>query len=522
MKKGLFILIIVAFSSYNVFAQLIDKGFRKTIKNFYVNEKILDFTWQTPEIDISQNHNEDSKDCKLAIDDNNTLYLVYNDDKQVNDAIQKIWFTKKTEGGTWEAPIVLDGDWPTTPYNEIGANATMPNIAVAPNGDIYVIWLMWDFPGRILTYTKYDASADAWNVIDTISQAQGSLDSWYFPQIYCTDSSNPVIFWGQDDRTGTNECYMKYNDGTSWSDDILISENDSFDAAEPKITKLPGNKSIVIFREGVDADTIAVKYRIYDEITHTLSPIKRVPGAEYLSNTYYHNFKIALKNQQTALMGMWVYESGTNPVVNKFIVWNYDISNDEFVKSTNELIFSESSSINQKYFDIKFNQNEECAFVYSNSYDHYIYYTEYDETNGFSTPVRISTQPAVAAGEVPSIAFDSNNNLHICFADDRYDTNNDGYLDRDIFYLEGAENTTFSEKLITQNNFNIFPNPVKNKIHIITNKAQGNKIIIYNSLGDDVKEVFSTENETDINIEDLKPGMYFIKIGNEIQKIIKL
>jgi hypothetical protein len=523
--KNISFLLTFAILSNILFAQTFEsyKGERQSNNHLlYSNQspKTLDIDWPVEEIDLSQNHNEDSKDCKMVIDGNNTIHVIYNDDRIVNDASQKIVYTKKEDGGDWTTPLVLDADWPTTPYSEIGANATMPNFDVAPNGDIYVVWLMWDFPGRILTYRKFDASLNSWTDFDTISQAGGSLESWYFPQIYCTGDNRPIVFWGEDDRSGTYECYFKYYNNGQWSDDILFSEDDEFAAKEPKIAKLSNNKCIVIYRENVHADTIAVKYRIFDETTNTLSAPKRVADAEYLTNTYYHNFEIVPFNSDNAIMGMWRYQTGTNPVQNKIHVWNYNVSTDLFTKSEHTLDFAESSSINQKYFDIAVNDYEEVAFVYSNAYDNNLFYAEYDINSGFSSNGVISTMPAVAATEVPAIAFDDDHNLHIIFADNRFDQNGDGYLDRDILYIYGdniSGNLQFEEAKIISN---VFPNPAIDFINVSNIDDYTNFKIL--DLNGNVIKTGSINSYDKIDIQDLNQGIYFLKLQENSFRFIKI
>ena len=529
MKKILPLVIVAFLSSLMLNAQVEtnEKGLTKTVKSknlLNTSNKNLDFSWQDPETDLSNNHNEDSKDSKMVMGDDETLYVIYNDDRdqEFDDATQKVMVTKKTVGGTWTTPECIDAGWPHTPYNEDGVNATMPNIAVSPNGDLHACWLMWDFPGRILAYAKYDAASSTWLQPDTISQANGSLDSWYAPEIYSTDDNNPVIVWAQDDRTGSNEAYMKYFDGTNWSDDISISVEDEFEAYDPAIVKMPNQKCLITFIEQTDADNQALKYCIYDETDHSISTLQIVPETTFGTDLYYNNFDLELKNDNEVLMSMWTYETGTNPVVNKFIVWNYDINADQFTKSAQEFVNSESGSINQKFMDIAFNSNGECAFVYSNSYDDHLHFVEFDETTGFGTPQQISTMPAVPAGAIPSIAFDADDNLHVIFDDNRFDQNNDGYLDRDVLYTKASPNTTFIKESITNNNtsYVLSPNPAQNQITISNVQLTINDVEIIDITGKNCLSNIIVRGNT-IDISNLENGVYFLKVGQETKKFIK-
>ena len=524
MKQILPIILLISGLTLSAQIQTSNKGIKREVsqKQYNLSEnRYLDFSWQTPETDLSQNHNEDSKDSKMVMDDNGTMYVIYNDDKAgVDDALQKILVMQKTINGDWTTPEVIDAGWPYTPYHENGVNGTKPNICISPNGDLHAVWLMWDFPGRILAYAKYDANTSTWLQADTISQAGGSLGSWYFPEIYSTNDNKPVIVWAEDDRTGTKEAYMKYHNGTNWSDDILVSTDDNFQAIDPKIVKLPNNKCLISFIEQIDETTMAIKYCIYNEADHTRSDLQIIPQTQYSTSTYYFNAELKLKNNNEVIMGMWSYEEGTNPVVNKISIWNYNITTDEFTKSENEFVSSESGSINQKYFDIAFDSDGDCAFVYSNSYDNNLHFVQYNQTVGFGESEIISTLPAVAAGTVPSIAFDTDNNLNVIFDDNRFDQNNDGYQDRDVLYLRGNPQNVFVEEIISnESSLSIYPNPANNLI-VVTNLANED-IQILDITGKIIRLVKSNETKQSIDISDLQKGIYFIKVGQETQKLIK-
>ena len=64
----------------------------------------------------------------------------------------------------------------------------------------------------------------------------------------------------------------------------------------------------------------------------------------------------------------------------------------------------------------------------------------------------------------------------------------------------------------------IFPNPTKNIINI-KNITEIKKIKIFDYLG---KEVLTqTENNNEINVENLSKGIYLIEINSENQKVYK-
>ena len=64
----------------------------------------------------------------------------------------------------------------------------------------------------------------------------------------------------------------------------------------------------------------------------------------------------------------------------------------------------------------------------------------------------------------------------------------------------------------------IFPNPTSDILNIVT--SQPTLIQIFNTNGQMVKEQ-SIQNSQTISIENLPIGIYYIKIGNQTQKLIK-
>ena len=93
--------------------------------------------------------------------------------------------------------------------------------------------------------------------------------------------------------------------------------------------------------------------------------------------------------------------------------------------------------------------------------------------------------------------------------------------------LKSLYNQTFEKDLFEviiiddhskDNTLLIYPNPAKDYINII---GENNLTIdIYNSLG---QKIYSeeSENSTTIKTSDWTPGIYFVKINNQVYKVIK-
>jgi hypothetical protein len=69
------------------------------------------------------------------------------------------------------------------------------------------------------------------------------------------------------------------------------------------------------------------------------------------------------------------------------------------------------------------------------------------------------------------------------------------------------------------NKITLYPNPAVNTIKLTLNNTPADKIIIYNNLGQVIKQFAVTKNQMDLNVRDLKSGIYFISPGGK--KVLK-
>lgn len=75
----------------------------------------------------------------------------------------------------------------------------------------------------------------------------------------------------------------------------------------------------------------------------------------------------------------------------------------------------------------------------------------------------------------------------------------------------------------TPSEIDIYPNPFYNSFRIKSNKGSIEKIQIINAAGIIVKEVYSLENQAEINLNHYPPGIYFVKTSqnSSLYKIVK-
>src|SRR5690606_35763735 len=97
-----------------------------------------------------------------------------------------------------------------------------------------------------------------------------------------------VVVWGYDFRENeiNEEIYMTYFDGSDWSSDMAVSDvTDNLDAGYPYIKSIGDNKAMIVYAEGAFG-SMELRYKIYDETTHTLSAAKSITVDNVAANNY--------------------------------------------------------------------------------------------------------------------------------------------------------------------------------------------------------------------------------------------
>lgn len=98
------------------------------------------------------------------------------------------------------------------------------------------------------------------------------------------------------------------------------------------------------------------------------------------------------------------------------------------------------------------------------------------------------------------------------------------FKDGDVYYIYlNSTNILFSdEKIERKESWSIYPNPTLSSVHISTEGIMVNsKIEVINYLGEIVKEQIISYNDFEIDLSAMNSGIYFIRIGNSVQKVIK-
>lgn len=469
---------------------------------YFLNKNLV---WSSP-VKVSDYTNEDSRDMGIAIGPDSTIHIVYCDDVPGYPSIsrQRITYKYKKVGGTWSSAMIIDE------FSGVAArNNHEASINVSDNGDIHVVFHYWAYDGtgrNQIGYSKYTKATDTWTT-ELISGNTGTVYATYsdYPRIVSTTNNIPVAAWGNDNTNGYDEAYLTYNNGT-WQTPIQISSLDSNKAQFPVPVSIGNEKVFVLFREyNVTQDTLALYYRIFDASNGTLSNINKIQDSERPSTSNYDSY--------------YLYDACYTNNDKVFILFNsedtlYSYSYD--VTTTNLIKNPQTHKSNYTAGYTNYNLPSVCsddagkihiAYTVWNTSNNSVRYLNYDEVNGFSSSEIISANDCLDA---PQIVFGADSKLHIVYADDSEDTNNDGYVDREVYYLCANNTNGIRNANLTEQQIKIYPNPSKGIFNIDTDKLS--KVIVRDING---KIILNTLSDSKVDISNFSNGLYILSISNE-------
>jgi len=466
----------------------------------------LQLDWSSPDFDISENPTKDSWDPRMDVHTSGNAFVVYSDNH--SNRLQKIMFRKKDGNDPWSTPIFIDKG------GEIGGrNNHFGAIAVSPNGDLHATYNVWAFENvrNYVGYSHYNAATDVWNDGVKISDENGTVNHTSGRHaIYSTDDNLPVVAWGYDYRANlvNEEIYMKYFDGTSWSADIPVSDlTDNMDAGYPHFKSIGNNQGMIIYSEKSSGGATELKYRVYDETTHTLS------AASVITDDNIGTFNYTLATSSSGEVMVLTVHKKNGPARDVLQLYDYDRTADSFSLSSH--IFEDiSSTAGFKRVAMDCNNDDDCAVIFTDIFAETVSFLEYNKTDGFDTPLIIVDEDP--GWEEPTCKFDDQGDLHVVWNDYRFD-DGQGWDEREVFYKLGKNSLVGVDDFQNNTVISIYPNPSKGSFFIDTKDAFN--LEIYDVLG---RRIASKSISGNTEMKDvLSTGTYFLHFSNENGTVVK-
>lgn len=89
-------------------------------------------------------------------------------------------------------------------------------------------------------------------------------------------------------------------------------------------------------------------------------------------------------------------------------------------------------------------------------------------------------------------------------------------------YFKKGDTTSAVNDSEASTEFSVYPNPSTDKIYLKNISLSGQEISIYNIEGQIVKSFIMNSNVNEISVSELQPGVYFIKVDNNIIRFERL
>lgn len=482
----------------------VEKEMKNDGKTRGTNDLQLD--WTTPDVNISENPTKDSWDPRMDVHPSGNAYVVYSDNHA--NGLQKIMFRKKVGNDPWSTPIFIDKG------GEIGQrNNHFGAIAVSPNGDLHATYNVWAYENvrNYIGYSYYNAATDVWSDGVKISDANGTVNHTSGRHaIYSTDDNLPVVAWGYDFRENqvNEEIYMKYFDGTTWSADIPVSDvTDNLDAGYPHFKSIGNNQGMIVYSEKISGGNTQLKYRIYDETTHSLS------APNIITDDNIGTFNYTLATSPSGRVMVLTVHKENGPGRDVLQLYEYDRAGDSFAISTH--IFEDvSSTAGFKRIAMDCNNGDDCAVIFTDIFAENVSVVEYNPIDGFgSSAVIVDEDPG---WEEPTCLFDDQGDLHVVWNDYRFD-DGQGWDEREVFYKIGKNVMIGIGDVQNKSQISVYPNPSKGSFFIDTQDVYN--LEIFDVLG---RKILSKKISGKTQMNDvLSTGTYFLHFSNENVKMVK-
>jgi hypothetical protein len=168
---------------------------------FYVNSQD-GINWSEP-VDLSNSKDEYSKNPCIAINENNTIYVFWEEEYADSHEIAY----QCNDSGQWLDKSVILPMGPGESRN--------PNVVITPENDIHLVWEESDT--NDIFYRRFNYSSETWSPSLNLSNTSGtSCDPFILAH------NGIYVFFSDNSITGNFNIIKKYYDGSEWHPESLL------------------------------------------------------------------------------------------------------------------------------------------------------------------------------------------------------------------------------------------------------------------------------------------------------------
>lgn len=145
-------------------------------------------TW-SPAFQISASSTNYVVEAKVEVDSSGVFVVMW-DERHLASTMNQIFIRNFSNAGGWGATALVNTDTPLSTTSNFDSN-----MAVSPNGDVYVSWVHSPgFNDFRLIMRKYTALADSFGADITVDTSNGHIE---WTKIKVDDASNAILNWNK-------------------------------------------------------------------------------------------------------------------------------------------------------------------------------------------------------------------------------------------------------------------------------------------------------------------------------------
>ncbi len=151
-----------------------------------------------------------SQFSSLAVDTNNNLHLIFEDERYIRGFRWHGIFYKKWNGSVWSPDTNLTD---SLPYQ-------YPSFSVDSTNKIYVVWSQHGYPGRLF-YKRFNGLG--WEKDTVLAYLKSDVERFWAKPVIAVDLSGYLHLFWSDDTTGNYEIYYKCYNGSFWEPETMLT-----------------------------------------------------------------------------------------------------------------------------------------------------------------------------------------------------------------------------------------------------------------------------------------------------------
>ena len=368
------------------------------------------------------------------------------------------------------------------------------------------------------TYRAYISTLknDSVYIYDINSKHQvSSLPMTYVRDAASTNSYETIYFTGYDIDSNSNIIYK-----VSPATETIIKSNNlsshillNYIKLSPNNSYLYGNYKNKLYK--LDTGSLSV----VDSFTFNQHNGQSVGSIDFLNDsTIFYSFPT--KTYKYNLDTKTILDSINSSFVKVINDKLYSFEDFQTLKFRDLNSFEKDTSINIDYTPIVWTNNPKNKHLYVtqniprvsriNIYD-MDSYKLHSIINTYYQPWDIKLSP-----DGNLWMLNSNKNI-VQYADtSAYQITDSINIEQPIFIIFGKKNDwKISTPKITQTHVSLYPNPATNKITLESSSNEAKNFTVINSLGKTVMSFESTGTETEVDVSNLPPGVYFVMLNGD-------